>query len=139
MKKTFIALFLLASFSAYADPYSNYEQADNEIGCNSKYGKEKQADLFNSLYKGKTFQWRGEITHISSNEVSLNMDGKIAANLRASFSKAKAGYDLATGQTVTLQFIMNSVGGCFIPFTGTNAEVMPEPDFYEKLFSYIGL
>jgi hypothetical protein len=139
MKKIFIILLLIASFSVSADPYQDYEEADNEVGCNSKYGKEKQIDLFNSLYKGKTFQWRGEIVNISSNQISLNLDGKIATNLKASFSQPKAGYELTKGQTVTLQFVMNSAGGCFIPFVGVNAEVLPNQGFYDNLLSFVGL
>jgi hypothetical protein len=139
MNKIFFLLWL-ASVTAYADPTQNYEEADKEVGCNSPYTKAKQADLFNGAYKDKTFQWVGEIVAISPAQVSLNMDGKVGVNLRASFSDSKAGYDLKKGDSITLQFVMKNVGNCFVPFIGTNAQLLPNtPPFYEQWLSYIGL
>ena len=39
------------------------------------------------------------------------------------FKDNNVGFDLEEGQALTVKFLMKSMGGCVLPFTGNQAEI----------------
>ena len=107
-------------------PISNatYSQVEYEVGCKSQYSDEKKEDIFNKKYKNHKMSWRGSIDLVESDEVSLNLDGQGTQDIKIDFLNSKAGYNLRKGQYITVEFIMDSMGGCFLPFGGEKGIVV---------------
>ena len=107
-------------------PISNatYSQVEYEVGCKSQYSDDKKEDIFNKKYKNHKMRWRDTIELVESDEVSLNLDGKGTQDIQIDFLNSKAGYNLKKGQYITVEFIMDSLGGCFLPFDGEKGVVV---------------
>ena len=101
---------------------TSYARIDSEVGCESKYSDQKKMDIFNSKYKGKSFRWSGRVNNPERGSTSLDIDGRLS-DLRIYFSDGQTGYDLLKDQTITVVFVMNELGGCFLPFIGRNAYI----------------
>ena len=110
--------------SNYSTSNASYEKLDSEVGCGSKYSKDKKSDIFNLRYKNRWMTWRGEIVLVEADSVSLNIDGKGTQDLAVDFANKTAGYNLTKGTFVTVRFLMKSTGGCFLPFSGVKATIV---------------
>mgnify|MGYP001188375603 CR=1 FL=1 len=73
-------------------------------------------------------KWEGRIIIVSSNSVSLDTEEPkidfFKTDLRVSFEKSGAGYNLQEKQTITVRFLMKSAGGCYHPFEGEKATIV---------------
>lgn len=105
---------------------SSYDELNHNVGCESKFVEEKKSDIFKSNYLNHWMIWKGQILTASSEDASLNLDGKGIQDLHISFADSKGGYDLLQYQIVSVKFLMKSAGGCILPFEGTMAVVVDE-------------
>ena len=124
-----LSILIFSSPSVYADvkyPVNNdsYDRTEKEVGCFSKYSKEKKNDIFNSKYKNHWMTWRGEVWTAKSDSVTMDVNNFGIDDLSVDFEKQGAGYDLLEGQTITVQFLMKSPGGCFLNFEGELARII---------------
>ena len=132
MKKIILIVFsilLLNTSVSLADskyPVNNdsYDRTEKEVGCLSKYSKEKKRDIFNSKYKNHWMTWRGEVVIAKSDSVTMDVNNFGIDDLSVDFEKQGAGYDLLEGETITVQFLMKSPGGCFLNFKGELARIL---------------
>lgn len=108
----------------YLESSATYAQVDAQAGCSSNYSDEKKEDVFNSNYRNRWMEWRGEIVLLEAGEMSLNVDGVGTQDLSVEFEDRTAGYDLKKGSVVSVKFLMKSAGGCFLPFSGERARVL---------------
>ena len=103
---------------------SSYTFTDNEVGCKSKYSSDKKKKVFNTSFKNHWMTWKGEVILPDSDSVALNVDFFGTQDLSVKFKDKDAGYNLQEGQIITVRFLMKSRGGCFLPFSGKQAEIL---------------
>ncbi len=108
----------------YPVSQATYSQVEREVGCMSKFSDDKKEDIFNTQYKNHKMTWRGVVSLVESDEVSLNLDGKGISDINIDFLNSKEGYDLQKDQVITVEFIMHSMGGCFLSFRGKRGKVI---------------
>jgi hypothetical protein len=126
---SFVAV-LACSTSLQAEPAhhkvssASYFKADMDIGCKSRYSSAKQKDLFLNNYKDHWFTWTGTVELADSGSASINIDGKGTQDLSVDFTDKNAGYDLIIGSKITVRFLMESEGGCWLPFSGYRAVIV---------------
>jgi hypothetical protein len=129
----FLTLFLTlwgcsSEEAAVSYPASSaiYNELNQQVGCDSKFVEDKKSDIFNSNYFNHWMTWKGQVFTASSEEASLNLDGKGIQDLHVTFADKKGGYDLIQDEVITVKFLMKSPGGCILPFEGTQAEIIRE-------------
>lgn len=105
----------------YLKSDATYAELENEVGCKSKYSDAKKADIFNTRYKGREMIWLGEVVLADANTASLDINNQGTQDLSVTFKYKNAGYDLVKGQRLRVRFVMKSMGGCFLPFSGVEA------------------
>jgi hypothetical protein len=108
----------------YPESTETYNQVNADIGCKSTYSDQKKDDIFNEKYKNHWMTWKGEIALLESDEASLNLDGVGTQDLQVDFADKKAGYNLSKGSQLKVRFLMQTAGGCFLPFSGRDATVV---------------
>jgi len=108
----------------YLSSHASYAELDRLVGCGSTYSDDKKRDVFNERFKDHWFTWSGQIALVEADSVSLNIDGAGLQDLMVDFLDKRAGYNLHKGQKIKVRFLMKSPGGCFLPFSGVQAEVM---------------
>lgn len=108
----------------YPDSSATYAEVNSKVGCKSPFSDEKKEDIFNANYRNKWMEWKGEIVLLEAGKASLNTDGIGIQDLSVRFENESAGYDLRKGSTVTVRFLMKSMGGCFLPFSGEKANIV---------------
>ncbi|WP_420905147.1 hypothetical protein [Candidatus Magnetaquiglobus chichijimensis] len=108
----------------YPESAASYTTLDREVGCKSQYSSDKKDNIFKSQYYNHWMTWTGTVELSSANSASLNIDRMGTADLRVEFADDRAGYDLLKGSIITVRFLMKSEGGCFLPFSGTNAVIV---------------
>ncbi len=108
----------------YPASSAGYKQVNSQVGCDSKYSDNKKEDIFNSQYKDHWMTWSGVVVLADSDNASLNIDGVGTQDLQVDFKDKKAGYDLQVEDRIKVKFLMSSAGGCFLPFTGEEAEII---------------
>jgi hypothetical protein len=108
----------------YPESAATYAQVNADIGCKSTYSDQKKDDIFNAKYKNHWMTWKGQIALLESDEVSLNVDGVGTQDLQVDFADKQAGYDLSKGSQLKVRFLMETAGGCFLPFGGREATVV---------------
>jgi hypothetical protein len=92
-----------------------------DTGCNSKYSDDKKADLFASKYQNREMIVTGEIASLNKGDVGLKvLRDTFTYDIAITLRDAKAAYDLEKGQRVTVQFTVDSAGGCILPYEGKN-------------------
>jgi len=104
--------------------HATYAELDRLVGCGSTYSDDKKEDIFNERFRDHWFTWSGQIALVEAESVSLNIDGAGLQDLMVDFLDKRAGYNLHKGQKIKVRFLMKSPGGCFLPFSGVQAEVM---------------
>jgi len=119
----------------YPDSEVSYDDVNSEVGCKSKYSDQKKDDLFDSDFKNRWMKWSGVVVLAGADKASLNIDGVGSQDLQVSFLDEGAGYNLKKGERIVVRFLMTSVGGCFLPFSGNYAVINGERK-YGKLGDY---
>ncbi|MDP3743904.1 MAG: hypothetical protein Q8Q76_06140 [Methylotenera sp.] len=129
---TFIFLLMLWGCSSeappmlYLDSAATYNELNQQVGCDSKFVEDKKSDIFNGSYLNHWMTWKGQVFTASSEEASLNLDGKGIQDLHVVFADKKGGYDLIQDEVITVKFLMKGSGGCILPFEGIQAEIIRE-------------
>jgi hypothetical protein len=113
-----------APTKTYPESNASYRELDSEVGCKSTYSDQKKEDIFNSKYRNHWMTWTGEIVLLESDNAALNMDGIGTQDLSIDFADKNAGYNLTKGERVTVRFLMDTEGGCFLPFSGDQATIV---------------
>ena len=119
----FIASLTSCSDKEYPVNNSSYSITDQQVGCKSKYSKGKKEEIFKTEYKDHWMSWLGKVVLPDSGSTSLDIDGGLQ-DLSVKFKDSNAGFNLREGQTIKVKFLMKSVGGCFLPFSGKQAEIL---------------
>ena len=109
--------------SSYPVSSSSYAELDSEVGCDSKYSDDKKEDIFNFRYKNHWVTWVGEVVLAEADNASINIDGKGTQDLQVDFADKNAGYYLTKGNMIKVKFIMETAGGCILPFSGKQATI----------------
>lgn len=126
MKRLAIALALattVLSGPAFAAPISTTNMIA-EVGCNTRYSDEKAADIFASKYKGQRAVAKGEIVTLDKGKVYLKLLSEtLSYDIYVELDDPKATYDLEKGQRISVEFTVDSHGGCFLPFSGNEGAV----------------
>ncbi|HET7308008.1 MAG TPA: hypothetical protein VFK24_09385 [Gammaproteobacteria bacterium] len=110
--------------SKYPELSSSYEETSADVGCGSKYSDDMKEDFFNRVFKNHWMTWRGTVVLASSDDASLNLDGKGTQDLQVEFADDHAGYFLEKGEVITVRFVMKTMGGCILPFSGEYATIL---------------
>ncbi len=110
--------------SSYPTSSASYEELNAEVGCGSKYSKDKKKDIFRSRYRNHWMTWYGEVVLAEADGASLNIDGFGTQDLSVDFSDKNAGYNLINGDNITVRFVMKRAGGCLLPFSGDFAVIV---------------
>jgi hypothetical protein len=134
MKKLLILLFSILLFwspKGFTDvkyPVNNdsYDRTEKEVGCLSKYSKEKKNDIFISKYKNHWMTWKGEVVTAKSDSVTMDVNNFGIDDLEVVFENPGDGYDLLEEQKITVKFLMKSSGGCFLNFKGERATIVSD-------------
>ena len=126
-----IPILILCMSTSFADskyPVNNdsYDRTEKEVGCFSKYSKEKKNDIFNSKYKNHWMTWRGEVVTAKSDSVTMDVNNFGIDDLQVVFENPGDGYDLLEEQKITVKFLMKSSGGCFLNFKGERATIVSD-------------
>lgn len=99
------------------------DEASQEVGCYSRYSKEKRSDLFNDKYKGKWVRWTGKVQYVDNDQVIIvGVEGP-GAVARADLKSAGSGYELLKDDLVSMTMTISEQGDCDKPFVGINAFV----------------
>jgi len=119
-----IASLTSCSNKEYPVNSSSYSHTDREVGCESKYSKDKKKEIFKTEFKDHWMTWKGNVVLPDADSTSLDVGGGPIQDLSVKFKDKNAGYNLQDGQTITVRFLMKSMGGCFLPFSGKQAEIL---------------
>jgi hypothetical protein len=135
MQKCRLAAGAVVTLSACsgADPSTlpnsplSYEQVESVVGCQSKFSGEKKQDIFDAQYKNKWYRWNGTVLTSNPDSVELDMNGGGTQELSLDFDSDGAGYSLMEGQEITVRFVLDSLGGCFLPYGGKHGMRVVDP------------
>ena len=116
----------------YSKSNDSYDLVDNNVGCKSTYSKEKKVDIWKNKYFERWFVWTGEVILPEADSVRLDLDYldslidfKISTqDLTVKFKEKGVGYNLQKKEIITVRFLMTGRGGCFLPFSGKEAEII---------------
>ena len=122
----FLVIVSLTSCSDKEYPVNNssYSSTDQQVGCKSKYSKGKKKEIFKTEYKDHWMTWTGKVILPDSGSTSLDVGGGPIQDLKVKFKDSNAGFNLREGQTIRVKFLMKSAGGCFLPFSGKQAQIL---------------
>ncbi len=97
---------------------ADFSKVEADTGCSSKYSEEKKRSLFREMYVNKQFTWTGKVVRSDKGNLWLNMGNALIGDLIVTLLDKSQGYGLSNGDIITVQFILDSSGGCFLPFKG---------------------
>ncbi len=103
---------------------ADFSKVEADTGCSSKYSEEKKRSLFREMYVNKQFTWTGKVVRSDQGNLWLNMGDALIADLIIALSDKFQGYGLENGDIITVQFILDSSGGCFLPFKGEDGIIL---------------
>ena len=103
---------------------ANFHEVEADTGCSSKYSEEKKRSLFREMYVNKQFTWTGKVVRSDMGNLWLNMSDALIGDLIVTLSDKRQGDVLDHGDIVTIKFILDSAGGCFLPFKGESGIVL---------------
>lgn len=107
----------------YPENAASFDRVDSVVGCKSTYSDEKKNDVFAANYKEHWMTWSGTIDLVGNGKVSINCNGKGTQDLDVRMIDKGSTYNLEKGQRVSIKFLMDSIGGCFLPFSGREGHV----------------
>ncbi len=103
---------------------ADFDKVEADTGCSSKYSEEQKRSLFREMYVNKQFTWRGKVVRSDEGNIWLNMSDALIGDLIVTLSDMREGDGLKNGDMITIQFILDSSGGCFLPFKGEYGTVI---------------
>lgn len=111
---------------------TNFKDFNAQFGIDSKLTDVQKDELFKSKYKGKPVKWRGEVTEITKNWGSVNIQVK---HLRTTFtsdviiavkkSEENKAMQLSKGDTITYTGVLES-WGTIMPHSVDEGEIINE-------------
>jgi hypothetical protein len=106
---------------------ASYKEVDSQVGCESKFSKDKKADIFESHYRNHWMTWTGRVTRVDAGTAHLDFDDTkfSMSDLYMKFLDNNTGYNLKRDDVISVKFIMKEAGNCLFPFKGVNAIVLP--------------
>lgn len=103
----------------------DYFVMKSEVMCGSKYSDAKIDALFEEDYKNKYVQWDGIVSSIKGDSLRLKMKpSTISYDVEVKMDDEKQLFDLVEDQTVRVQFRITGNGGCMLPITGRNGQLI---------------
>lgn len=109
----------------YPTSDATFVEVNNDVGCHTPHSNEQALIRFNLLYKKRWFIWSGKVNHVSDHYVSIVLQsGQFYPGLRVNLINKHKAMVLTKGKPVTVQFLMEFVGNCDIPFEGAFATIL---------------
>jgi hypothetical protein len=102
----------------------NYFEMQSEIGCGSANGEDKREDTFDKDYKNKWMTFKGQVSTIDGEKLTISCDENIIPDLNIKFNDKKSIYDLKIGSFIEVKFVMRELGGCFESYEADNGEIL---------------
>ena len=99
----------------------SYDEIQNKVGCNSTYSEQKKIDVFNKNYAEKWVKWKGKISSVSNDDITIN--SKDGSGFKVEFKTPGVGYDLTVNKEISITFKLTTQGGCDTPFIGNNGVI----------------
>ena len=103
---------------------ATFEEVQINTGCKSPFSDDKKEAMFKEGYKGKVFEWDGVVGRSKDGSVDINLNNGIAPDLTVELIDKKQGFDLQENQPIKVKFMMDTAGGCFLPYQGKLASVI---------------
>lgn len=103
---------------------ATFEEVQLNTGCKSPFSDDKKEAMFKEGYKGKVFEWDGVVGRSKDGSVDINLNNGIAPDLTVELIDKKQGFDLQENQPIKVKFMMDTAGGCFLPYQGKLASVI---------------
>jgi len=103
---------------------ASYVELQNEVGCQSTHGEDKQKHLWETLYKDHWMTWSGVVESVPAGGVTIDVDGVGASDLAVQFENEKDAFELGPGDQVQVKFVMKEEGGCMLDFEGEHAQLV---------------
>lgn len=103
---------------------ATFEEVQLNTGCTSPFSDDKKEAMFKDGYKGKVFEWEGIVGRSKDGMIDINLNDGIAPDLTVELSDKKRGFDLLEDQPIKVKFVMDTAGGCFLPYQGKLAVVL---------------
>ena len=110
--------------SNYKISNSSYFDLERTVGCQSSYSNDKKEDIFEQNYDNRWMTWGGRVSFANRGEVAINVDYDGLPDLIVDFEDGETGYNLREGQTLTVKFVLWSLGGCYLPYRGRHAVLL---------------
>lgn len=98
--------------------FVSFQELDSIVGCTSKFAERKKVDIFKEDYIGKWVQFKLTITKIHEDKIELKDENNVPVIVE--LQEAGSGYNLLVDDELTITFILESLGGCERPYTGTH-------------------
>ena len=103
---------------------ATFKEVQLNTGCTSPFSDDKKEANFKNNYKGKVFEWEGIVSRSKNGTIDINLNDGIAPDLTVELSEKKQGVNLLKNQPIKVKFVMDTEGGCFLPYQGKLAEVL---------------
>ena len=103
----------------------SYREMDEEVGCSSKHGDDKKENTFNENYQNKWMTFEGMVANIDGDILGMKCNIlSIVDDVNIKFEDEKEIYDLTIGSYVKVKFAMRELGGCFLPYSGDQGQII---------------
>lgn len=98
-----------------------------ETGCKSKYSDGKRDNIWRERYELRQVVAQGIVDSVKGDQVGIRLQkDTLTADIMVRMRDKAAAYDLEKGNIIKLQFTVDSQGGCFLPFYGSDAVILKE-------------
>ena len=128
-----LGLIVLLSACGGTDPETlpdsalSYDAIDAQVGCRSTFSDAKKQDIFDNQFKNKWYRWTGTVVQSDPGSAQIDLNGGGIQDLSLDFDSDDAGYNLQRGQQITVRFVLDSLGGCFLPYGGKHGAIVVNP------------
>jgi hypothetical protein len=104
---------------------ASFAEVNGQIGCTSKYSDQKKEDIFVTRYRDRQFSWTGTVEEASTQKVSVKLNpNTFSYDLDVALAEGQSAYDILKEQTITVRFVLKPYGGCFLPYSGYDGEII---------------
>jgi hypothetical protein len=95
------------------------------LGCGHKISDDAAADVFAIFFQDQPILATGEVTRINQGVVSLKtLPTTLAVDVMIKMADPKVAYSLQNGQRPVIRFTLRQHGGCFLPFSGDDGQIV---------------
>jgi hypothetical protein len=108
-----------------------FAEMNGEVGCSSKDNEVKNRVVFDRKYYGREVTWQGQVDSISTkgirvvfNRVKTNYVDFEIEFLKHQNITEQNGFQLDTGDLVTLKFTITNLGNCTAPYYGDRGVIV---------------